>query len=381
MNSSMQAAAPTSLGADAPLISVIIPTYNAEAHLDQALASVREQTYPHLQILCVNDGSTDGSLAILRRHGEADGRITIVDKPNGGYGSACNAGLDEAQGEWISIVEPDDYLDPAMYERMLTFATGLHGRTAEGPGAAAAEGPDIIKTPYWRLVDADTPEEAQRPCHYAGQVKPARQPFAITEASILLRYHPSIWSALYRHAFLEDHAIRFPEAPGSAWTDNPFLARTLLQGEIAYLDEPFYYYREGTGEEDAAYLRAHPEVPLERWGEMMDAADELRIQDADVLCQLYRRGLNYLERLAGAGALTGPAFDEAEKAMFARFSPAALDASALLSPAQKERFASLTGNPIPALRAAEHRRAAFQDALCKARSTGLARSAKRMLRR
>ena len=92
----------------AHLISVIIPIYNVEKYLAQCLASVQAQTYANLEIICVNDGSTDGSLAILEAHASQDERITIVDKSNAGYGAACNLGLTGAHGDWISIVEPDD---------------------------------------------------------------------------------------------------------------------------------------------------------------------------------------------------------------------------------------------------------------------------------
>ena len=111
----------------AHLISVIIPIYNVEKYLAQCLASVQAQTYANLEIICVNDGSTDGSLAILEAHAAQDERITIVDKSNAGYGAACNLGLAGAHGDWISIVEPDDYLEPNTYEMLLAQADDLGG--------------------------------------------------------------------------------------------------------------------------------------------------------------------------------------------------------------------------------------------------------------
>lgn len=90
----------------APLVSVIIPIYNAEPYLDQALESVEGQTYKNLEIICLNDGSTDDSLAIMRAHAARDERIVVIDKHNQGYGATCNRGLDESHGEWISILDP-----------------------------------------------------------------------------------------------------------------------------------------------------------------------------------------------------------------------------------------------------------------------------------
>lgn len=354
----------------APVVSVIIPIYNAELHLEQALASIRAQSLTNLQIICVNDGSTDASSQILARHAEEDARIEVVNKPNGGYGSACNAGLERACGDWVAILEPDDYIERTAFERMVSFARNIQASTGDLA--------DLVKCPYWRIVDADTPAETKRPCHFAGRIPHMHQPFHVNEAPILLRYHPSIWSALYRRSFLEEHAIRFTEAPGSAWTDNPFLAETLLQGKLAYLDEAFYCYRENTQDADAAYLRAHAHVPLDRWNEMMDVADRLQIHDADVLCQLYLRGLNYLARLHDANALSGDEYASCEHAVFARFSPDALEASALLSPAQKRRFTEVTGKPIQHMHATSHAYITLQDLICKIRSTGILRSAKRI---
>lgn len=91
------------------LVSVIVPTYNTEAFLDQCLLSIRNQTHTELEIpYCVNDGSTDGSLAIMQRHAAEDARIRIIDKENGGYGAGCNRESPRARGGWVSIIEPDD---------------------------------------------------------------------------------------------------------------------------------------------------------------------------------------------------------------------------------------------------------------------------------
>ena len=106
----------------APLVSVIIPIYNAEPYLNQALESVEGQTYKNLEIICLNDGSTDNSLDIMRAHAARDERIVVIDKHNQGYGATCNRGLDESHGEWISILEPDDWIESGMYSDLLALA-------------------------------------------------------------------------------------------------------------------------------------------------------------------------------------------------------------------------------------------------------------------
>ena len=91
----------------APKISIIIPIYNVEKYLRECLDSIVNQTLGDVEILCVNDGSPDNSLKILEEYAEKDKRIKIINKENGGYASAINAGLEVAEGEFIQIVESD----------------------------------------------------------------------------------------------------------------------------------------------------------------------------------------------------------------------------------------------------------------------------------
>lgn len=97
-------------------ISVIVPVYNVEKYLEDSVRSIMNQTYRNLEIICVNDGSTDGSSEILHRLQKEDERIVIVDKPNGGLGDARNAGLEHVTSEWISFVDSDDTLRTDAYE-------------------------------------------------------------------------------------------------------------------------------------------------------------------------------------------------------------------------------------------------------------------------
>ena len=103
-------------------VSVIVPTYNVEPYLRECMDSIIGQTMKELEIICVNDGSTDGSLAILKEYAEKDSRVVLIDKQNAGYGCAMNDGLDRATGEYIGIVEPDDFVDRHMYEDLYRIA-------------------------------------------------------------------------------------------------------------------------------------------------------------------------------------------------------------------------------------------------------------------
>ena len=101
-----------------PKISVIIPFYNVKAYVNRCLESIVGQTYKNLEIICVDDGSSDGTSAILDEWAKKDDRINVIHKPNGGVSSARNTGLDAATGDYIGFVDGDDYLDHSMYETL-----------------------------------------------------------------------------------------------------------------------------------------------------------------------------------------------------------------------------------------------------------------------
>ena len=119
-------------------VSIIVPTYNVEQYLAECMDSITGQTLRELEIICVNDGSTDGSLNILKKYAASDDRIIIIDKKNEGYGRAMNDGLDRASGEYVGIVEPDDYVDLHMYEDLYCIAK--------------EKNLDIIKADFYRFV-------------------------------------------------------------------------------------------------------------------------------------------------------------------------------------------------------------------------------------
>ena len=99
-----------------PKISVIIPVYNVENYIRRCLDTVTGQTYKNLEIILIDDGSTDGSGAICDEYAAADGRILVIHKENGGVSSARNAGIERSSGDYIGFVDSDDYIDEDMYE-------------------------------------------------------------------------------------------------------------------------------------------------------------------------------------------------------------------------------------------------------------------------
>ena len=100
-------------------VSVIVPVYNVENYLEECVNSILNQTYENLEIILVDDGSTDNCPQICDDWAKKDKRIKVIHKANGGVSSARNVGLDNATGEYIGFVDSDDYIDITMYEKML----------------------------------------------------------------------------------------------------------------------------------------------------------------------------------------------------------------------------------------------------------------------
>ncbi|HIU67085.1 MAG TPA: glycosyltransferase, partial [Candidatus Caccomorpha excrementavium] len=104
-------------------VSVVVPVCNVEQYLRECLDSIMGQTLREIEIICVNDGSSDSCMDILREYAQADTRIKVINKVNAGYGHTMNLGIDMAQGEYIGIVESDDFVVPEMYQELYDIAT------------------------------------------------------------------------------------------------------------------------------------------------------------------------------------------------------------------------------------------------------------------
>ncbi len=103
-------------------VSILVPVYNVEKYLRQCMDSLVNQTLKDIEIICIDDGSTDSSPVILDEYAEKDVRVRVIHKSNAGYGHSMNIGLRMARGEFIGIVESDDFADLEMFERLYIIA-------------------------------------------------------------------------------------------------------------------------------------------------------------------------------------------------------------------------------------------------------------------
>ena len=344
-------------------VSVIVPVYQVEAYLAKCLDSILAQTFTDFELILVDDGSTDDSLATMRRYAENDGRIKMIDKQNQGYGATCNRGLAEATGTWISIVEPDDWIEPGMYADMLAFAAKF---------ADKGTPLDIVKTPYWRIWMPDTKQQRKLNCSYKDRIHPPKQPFAIADAAHLLCHHPSIWSAIYRKSFLDEHNIRFKEIPGAGWADNPFLVETLCQTDrIGYFDTAYYCYREETPEKSKNFAHSNTLLPLERWNDMMDVLERLGITDERILRAHNSRGFTYLSGIIEEVDLTHDDVRETAKHMFERMDADLVFSDNEVSPGMKRLYAGLRGIPCPKINPLPHMKGLVGQGVYNLKNTGV----------
>ncbi len=270
------AAAVETTGAS-PNVSVIVPVYNVEAYLRQCLDSIVGQTMKNMEIICVNDGSTDRSRKILAEYAAKDGRIILIDKENSGYGASMNRGLQAATGEYVAFVETDDFLDPHMMEDLYALAIE-RGRV------------DIVKSAYWLYYDTEDGKGEVKDAPILAACHPPKPVFDVWTYPEIIYHHPSIWSCLYKRAFLHDKNIRFTEAKGAGWVDNPFLIETFCQAKtVAWTPKAYYCYRQ-TNPGASSFLK-DCSIPFERTAEVFAFLEKRGIMDQDILGSVYKRVL------------------------------------------------------------------------------------------
>ena len=208
-------------------LSVIVPVYNVEKYLEKCLDSILIQEIKDMEIICVNDGSKDSSLEILKRYQKRDMRIQIIDKKNTGYGNSMNRGMALARGKYIAFVESDDFVVQGAFLELYNQAEILEA--------------DIVKGNYY-LYDSKKDESI---LFENVREFPCRKIIHGEEKSRTFFLAPSIWSAIYRRDFLVDNEIFFLDTPGASYQDTSFAFKVFACAErIAFINNPIIYYRQ-----------------------------------------------------------------------------------------------------------------------------------------
>ena len=209
-----------------PKLSIIIPIYNVNKYLKECLESIINQTLKNIEIICVNDGSTDNSLEIIIQF-SYDNRIIIINKINTGYGDSMNNGFDFATGKYIGIVESDDFIDINMFKSLYKF-------TQKGDI-------DIIRCNFYLYW-----EKNKKYILYFPIIKELyNKIFNPIENNNIFFIQPSIWSGIYKKDFLIQNNIKFLTTPGASYQDTSFFYKTLFKSKNVFItNESFYYYRQ-----------------------------------------------------------------------------------------------------------------------------------------
>lgn len=262
-----------------PKISVIIPSLNVKDYIKQCVDSVINQTLRDIEILCVDAGSDDGTLEILKEYAEEEPHLNVFLSNRKSYGSQVNQGLTIATGEYISIVESDDYIKEDMLE-------SLYKLTQYGYM-------DIVKGTFYHMYLSE--DENRIEIDTAKRNIPANKVFKVEDQPLFLDGHPSIWSAIYKRSFLINNNIHFLEEDGGAWVDNPFFYETALKADsILYTNTPYYYYRE-TNQNSSSNDLQDLSIPSKRINDLFGVLDECGCDNPEIMKVLYKRLLRYVE--------------------------------------------------------------------------------------
>lgn len=211
-----------------PSVSVLVPICNVERYLRECLDSLVNQTLKDIEIICLDDGSTDASLAVVEEFARRDPRIVVVSKPNSGYGDSMNKGLDLARGEYVGIVESDDFASVDMFEVMYK--------------AAKKYDVDVVRTNYLAHRTECDPSEDVLVDNLFG-CKTGR-PFAPMEQKEVFMRQPAIWTGIYRKALLDTEEVRFLPTPGASFQDTAFYFKVFYAAsKVLLLKEGYLHYR------------------------------------------------------------------------------------------------------------------------------------------
>lgn len=201
------------------MLSVIIPIYNVEKYLTKCIESVINQTYKNIEIILVNDGSTDNSKAIIDKYSSIDSRIKVINKKNGGLSDARNVGIELAKGEYITFLDSDDWIELNMYEKLYKYIK--------------QENADIVQCSYQKVYDEEVNNQKNK--EEVNIMSGEKSLYNLGEKTVV------VWNKIYKRELFND--IRFPK--GKYHEDEFTIYKVLYKAnKIVDLNLPLVYYRQ-----------------------------------------------------------------------------------------------------------------------------------------
>ncbi len=220
-------------GSGLPLVSIIVPVYNVERYLRECMDSLLNQTLQDIEVICVDDGSTDSSAAIMKDYAVHDGRIVILTKENGGLSSARNAGIAMARGEYLYFMDSDDYID------LDAMAHLYHEASKGGLDVLYFDGDAFFENEELQGTHGQYGKYYQRKMEYG---KPQRGANLFAEMRKNGDYRPSVCLQFIKRDYLARIGLKFIE--GILYEDNPFSLQCILQaGRTRHIFKAFFHRR------------------------------------------------------------------------------------------------------------------------------------------
>ena len=210
-------------------VSVVVPVYNAEKYLRECLDSILNQTLKELEIYCVDDGSNDNSVGIIKEYQEKDSRVHFLEQSHKGGGAARNLGMQHAKGEYISFIDADDYIDETMYQKLYDKCNETEADMAVCSVRFLFQATGAIRDSVDGLRVENLPD---------------KEVFSYKDMpdKIFNTFHNWAWNKLFRLSFIKEHQIQFQEVFRT--NDLLFTNTALMEANrIATLDEYLIYYR------------------------------------------------------------------------------------------------------------------------------------------
>jgi len=210
-------------------VSIVLPSFNVRQYIKDCLESVIGQTLQEIEIICVDAGSTDGTLEIIKEYTKKDSRIKLIVSKEKSYGYQMNLGIDSASGEYIGIVETDDFILPDMYESLYIVAK--------------TNKLDFVKSDFYRFTgkNGHIDREYNKLYHDSSYYN---RVIDILDEQITFDFIMNTWSGIYKRSFLDRYNIRHNETPGASFQDNGFWFQTFMHAKRAFfLDRAFYMNR------------------------------------------------------------------------------------------------------------------------------------------